>query len=92
MRAARAVALSSALSLRILPLAAPVGATADKPLLRFSRESSAAQRSLEARFDEQLKAENLRGWMKRLSARPHEVSSVYGRDNAEFLAAMQKMG
>ena len=87
MRAARAVALSTTLSLAILPLVAPVGATADKPLLGFSPEGSTAQRSLEARFDEQLKADNLRGWMKRLSARPHEVGSVYGRDNAEFLAA-----
>ena len=87
MRAARAVALYTTLSLGILPLVAPVGATADKPLLGFTPEGSAAQRSLEARFDEQLKAENLRGWMKRLSARPHEVGSVYGRDNAEFLAA-----
>ena len=87
MRASRAVTLSAALSLGVVPLVAQKGATADKPLLGFSSDSSAAQRALEARFDEQLKAENLRGWMKRLSARPHELGSAYGRDNAEFLAA-----
>ena len=87
MRASRAVAFSAALSLGVVPLVAPKGAAADKPLLGFSAEGSAAQRALEARFDEQLKAENLRGWMKRLSARPHELGSAYGRDNAEFLAA-----
>ena len=86
MRAPRAFALSAVLSLGAMPLVAPPGATADKALLGFAPESSAAERTLEARFDEQLKAENLRGWMKRLSARPHELGSAYGRDNAEFLA------
>ena len=87
MHPSRAFALSAALSLGVLPLVAPQAATADKPLLGFASESSTAQRALETRFDGQLKAENLRGWMKRLSARPHEVGSAYGRDNVEFLAA-----
>lgn len=87
MRVSRAVALTAALSSSLVPLLASVAATADKPLLGFSAESSAAERTLEVLFDEQLKAENLRGWMKRLSAHPHELGSPYGRDNAEFLAA-----
>lgn len=51
MRASRAVALCAALSSSLVPLLAPVAA-ADKPLLGFSPESSAAQRALEGRFDE----------------------------------------
>src|SRR5215210_890989 len=58
------------------------------PLLGFSEEGAARQRDLEARFDSQLKAENLREWMKRLSARPHHVGSPYGKDNAEFMASL----
>ncbi|HET9226901.1 MAG TPA: M28 family peptidase, partial [Thermoanaerobaculia bacterium] len=56
------------------------------PMLGFSEEGAAKQRELEKRFDSQLKAENLREWMKRLSARPHHVGSAYGKDNAEFMA------
>src|SRR3954447_5796886 len=59
----------------------------NKPLLGFSREGSDRQRELEARFDAQLKRENLREWMKRLSARPHHLGSAYDRENAEFIAA-----
>ncbi len=62
-------------------------AAADKPLLGFSAETSAVQRDLEARFDDRLRAENLRAWMKRLSARPHAVGSPYGGEIAEFTAS-----
>ncbi len=48
---------------------------------------ASAQRSLEAQFDSILKRENLRDWMKRLSARPHHAGSAYGKANAEFIAA-----
>lgn len=58
------------------------------PLLGFSEERAAQQRDLEARFDSHLKAENLREWMQRLSARPHHVGSAYGKDNAEFMAGL----
>ncbi len=53
----------------------------------FSRASSTSQKTLEAKFDSILKRENLRDWMRRLSARPHHVGSAYGRENAEFMAA-----
>src|SRR5215207_6045429 len=58
------------------------------PLLGFSEERAAQQRDLEARFDSQLKAENLREWMKRLSARPHHVGSPYGKENADFMVGL----
>src|SRR5262245_46673562 len=47
----------------------------------------AGRSNLELRFDAQLKRENLRDWMKRLSARPHHAGSAYGKENAEFIAA-----
>lgn len=50
-------------------------------------DKTAPQRALEARFDSYLNRDNLRNWMKRLSARPHHVGSPYGKENAEFIAA-----
>jgi N-acetylated-alpha-linked acidic dipeptidase len=41
-------------------------------------------------FDSQLNTDNIRDWMKRLSAHPHHVGSKYDKDNAEFLASQFK--
>ncbi|HLM58670.1 MAG TPA: transferrin receptor-like dimerization domain-containing protein [Pyrinomonadaceae bacterium] len=60
----------------------------EKGLTGFTPERAARQRQLEARFDASLKKENLREWMKRLSARPHHVGSPYGKENAEFMAGL----
>jgi len=57
-------------------------------MLGFTDAGAAAQRALEARFDASLNAENLRGWMKQLSARPHHIGSPYGKQNAEFMASL----
>lgn len=62
----------------------------EKVLMGFSAASSAKQKALEAKFDAGLKKENLREWMKRLSARPHYVGSPYGKENAEFMLALFK--
>jgi len=67
-----------------------LGQMPDKSLMGFSAESSAKQRELEAKFDASLKRENLRDWMKRLSARPHYVGSPYGKENAEFMLGLFK--
>jgi N-acetylated-alpha-linked acidic dipeptidase len=79
-------------SLPALALIAGVAVAAaeapDKPLLGFGRARAAAQRALEARFDAQLRAENLRQWMRRLSAHPHPVGSPWGKENAEFMAGL----
>jgi len=59
----------------------------ETPLLGFSRAATnARERELEARFDSLLRRENLREWMRRMSARPHHVGSPFGRENAEFIA------
>jgi N-acetylated-alpha-linked acidic dipeptidase len=60
----------------------------DKTLTGFDAAASDQQRALEARFDALLKRENLRDWMKRLSARPHHVGSPYDKENAEFILSL----
>lgn len=62
----------------------------ERPLMGFDARSSAVQRELESKFDAGLKAENLRTWMKRLSARPHHLGSAYDKENAEFIASLFK--
>ncbi len=68
-------------------LAQTMPPSSDRPLLGFDRSSTAAERSLETRFDASLHPEDLRAWLKRLSARPHHIGSPYGKENAEFIAA-----
>jgi N-acetylated-alpha-linked acidic dipeptidase len=60
----------------------------EKGLSGFTPEGAARQRALEARFDSLLKKENLREWMRRLSARPHHVGSPHDKDNVEFMAGL----
>jgi len=79
------VIFALALSLLVVAQAAPL--PDDRPMLGFSRSSAATERALEARFDSALNPQDLRGWMKRLSARPHHLGSKYGKENAEFIAA-----
>ncbi len=56
-----------------------------KSMLGFSKESADTESKIEAQFDTYLKAENLDAWMKKLTARPHHISSPYGKLNAEFI-------
>ena len=62
----------------------------EKPLLGFSPARTADERALEARLDGLVRAENLREWMKRLSARPHHLGSACDKENAEFIASLFK--
>jgi N-acetylated-alpha-linked acidic dipeptidase len=82
-RAVVACAVAVAAPAWIAASSAPEGA-----ILGFLGDRAAAQRALEARFDQGLRKENLRDWMKRLSARPHAVGSPYGKENAEFMAGL----
>ena len=68
-------------------LANTFAATNTVPLLGFGLTTSMRQRELESRFDAVLLRQNLRDWMKRLSARPHHLGSPYDKENAEFIAA-----
>jgi N-acetylated-alpha-linked acidic dipeptidase len=53
-------------------------------------DRAANHRTLETQFDSHMNRDNLRNWMKHLSARPHHVGSPYGKENAEFMAAQFK--
>ncbi|MEJ7847640.1 MAG: M28 family metallopeptidase [Pyrinomonadaceae bacterium] len=79
--------LAAAMTASILAQTVP---TAGKGLLGFSQETSLGQRSLEVKFDSGLKADNLRDWMKRLTARPHHIGSAYNKENADFIASLFK--
>jgi len=71
---------------------APVEKTSaeEQPLLGFSEESSRGQRQWEERFRAIPNPENLRTYMQRLSARPHNVGTAYDHENAEWIAAKFK--
>src|SRR6476469_2171911 len=60
------------------------------PMLGFSAANAAKERALEAQFDSALKRDELRDWLKRLSARPHHLGSAYDKENAEFIASLFK--
>jgi len=60
-------------------------ATAPTPLFGFTAEESAAQRSIEQRFDADLKAEDLSAWLKNLSSEANHVGSPHDKANAEFV-------
>src|ERR1041385_4811213 len=76
----------------VLVLFAPLvlAQTADKPMLGFSAASAAKEQALEAQFDSKLNRDELREWLKRLSARPHHLGSAYDKQNAEFIASLLK--
>ncbi len=78
------------IKLLILLLATSISAQTMSPLMGFKPEHSNSQRMLEQKFDQTLKADNLRDWMKRLSARPHHVGSPQGKANAEFMVSLFK--
>src|SRR5262245_18613489 len=59
--------------------------TVPAPMLGYSAESAAAQRSLEQRFDAQLSARDLEGWMQRMSAGANHVGAPHNKENAEFV-------
>jgi N-acetylated-alpha-linked acidic dipeptidase len=66
-------------------------AAAEEPALSgFSNQSSQVERDWEAKFRAIPDPVNLREYMKRLSARPHNVGSPYDKENAEWMLAKFK--
>ena len=57
-----------------------------KPIFGF--RDAARQHALERQFDAKLNRDNLRTWMKRMTARPHPLGSQFGKENAEFMASL----
>ncbi len=62
----------------------------ERVLMGFSAENSQKQKSLEQKFDASLRRDNLREWLKKMSARPHHVGSPYGKANAEYMLSLFK--
>jgi N-acetylated-alpha-linked acidic dipeptidase len=62
----------------------------DQSLAGYSTESSRAERQWEEKLREIPSPENLRAYMQHLSARPHNVGTVYDKENAEWIAAKFK--
>ncbi|GMV04081.1 MAG: hypothetical protein AMXMBFR53_03620 [Gemmatimonadota bacterium] len=73
--------LTAAASLAFTPAPA-----ADDTLIGFTAEGGRAQRELEARFDAQLRVENLPTWLKHLTRHPTHVGSPGAKANAEWMA------
>jgi N-acetylated-alpha-linked acidic dipeptidase len=57
----------------------------DVPLYGYSAASSATERQWEDKMRAIPDPKNLRAYMQRLTARPHNVGSPYDKDNAEWL-------
>ncbi|MGC2830065.1 MAG: transferrin receptor-like dimerization domain-containing protein [Candidatus Acidiferrum sp.] len=72
---------------------APIGAHVvadEQPLAGYSVESSHAEKQWEEKMRAIPDPDNIRDYMKRLSARPHHVGSPYDKDNAEWILAKYK--
>lgn len=74
----RAVALA-------LPLILFAATAASAQMQGFTASGAESQRTLEARFDEQLEPDSLREWMRVLTARPFYVGAPYNREMATWL-------
>ena len=57
----------------------------DLGLLGFKPDRVTGQRRLEERFISYLSKDNVRDWIRHMSARPHHVGSPYGKEVAEFI-------
>src|SRR5713226_6220731 len=62
----------------------------EQPLFGYSAESSRAERQWEEKLRAIPNPENLRSYMQHLSARPHNVGSIYDKENAEWILAKFK--
>jgi N-acetylated-alpha-linked acidic dipeptidase len=62
----------------------------DRSFLGFSSGGTSSQKQRETKFDANLNADDLRTWLKRLSAHPHHVGSAYDKDNAEFMLSLYR--
>jgi N-acetylated-alpha-linked acidic dipeptidase len=65
---------------------APSPLRAWSDLIGFAEDRAAGQRAREARLDAALRPDDLREWMRRMSARPHHVGSPFGKEVADYIA------
>src|SRR6266478_3375415 len=62
----------------------------EQPLFGYSAESSRAERQWEEKLRAIPSPENLRSYMQHLSARPHNVGSMYEKENADWIVGKFK--
>jgi len=61
---------------------------AEGSILGFNETSSAVQREAEARLDASIDAKEMDQWLRLMSATPHHVGSLAGKENAGFIAEL----
>jgi N-acetylated-alpha-linked acidic dipeptidase len=83
------VGIVAILFLMILPMGSRIVGD-EKPLAGFSAEASRAERNWEEKFRAIPKPENLRAYMEKLSAYPHNVGTAYDKENAQWIEAKFK--
>jgi N-acetylated-alpha-linked acidic dipeptidase len=62
----------------------------EQTLFGYTAESSRAERQWEEKFKAIPNPDNLRAYMKQLTARPHNVGTPYDKENAEWILAKFK--
>ena len=89
MRSLSRIAALALLCVMIVPLGM-LASGDEKPIDGFSADSSRTERQWEEKFKAIPQPENLREYMKHLSAHPHNVGTPYDKENAEWIAAKFK--
>jgi N-acetylated-alpha-linked acidic dipeptidase len=75
----------------VLVVAAAMSATAGaSAMFGFTADEAATEQGLEQRFDADLNAGELRGWLKTLSSEPNNVGSPHDKANAEAVRDLFK--
>jgi len=73
-------------------LAALLGSTAGLvhagQILGFDAADTSAQRQLESAYDAKLDRDDMDGWLRRLSAKPHHVGAAASKENVDFIAGL----
>lgn len=86
MKTLKCALLSGAVSLAMFGAACAEG----QPLLGFTPQGSAAERTLEAKFDAGLSADAMRARLQQMASEPNQVGSPHDKANAEFELAQFK--
>src|ERR1019366_563307 len=78
------------MSLLVFSVLALLQAHDAPPILGFTPASADAERQIETSFAKNIDKDEMRAWLKRLSAKPHAVGSPYQKENAEFILSLYK--
>jgi N-acetylated-alpha-linked acidic dipeptidase len=75
-------------AVNLMPAAARPADESSTALEGFSADSAHAERDWEAKFRELPSPGNMRSYMRRISARPHNVGTAYDQANAEWILSL----